>query len=375
MTLRVLHVYSGNLFGGIETLLLTFARHTGAIPGLEQRFALCFEGRLSAELVAAGAPPVVLGSVSMRQPWTVLRARRRLRQLLSREPCSVVVCHTSWVHAVFGPVARSWGLPLVHYIHNPVTSLSLHDRWAQRTPPDLVIAVSQDTRASVSKLFPHCPVEHLYGPMPRPLSGYANPDRGRLRADLGCPPAGVVILQASRLDPWKGHEHHLRALGEIKDLTSWVCWIAGGAQRPKERRYLQDLRALAAALGLEGRVRFLGHRDDVPQLLASADILCQANTGPEGLGLAFVEAACAGLPIVTTDIGAAPEIVEPGCTGFLVPVGDVPAIASALRHLIADGELRRRLGEAGRRRVIALCQPEAQLKRFAELLSRCAGSV
>ena len=97
--------------------------------------------------------------------------------------------------------------------------------------------------------------------------------------------------------------------------------------------------ALAQQLGIAHRIRFLGHRDDVPALMASADVLCQPNLGPEPFGIAFVEGMHAGLPIVATAIGGAREIVDPAC-GVLVPPDDPAALGEALRALIADPALR-----------------------------------
>src|SRR6266702_4738841 len=78
--IRVLHVSSGNLYGGVETILITVARLRHLCPGMEPSFALCYEGRLSGELIAAGVPVFILGSVRISRRWTVWRGRRRLRE-------------------------------------------------------------------------------------------------------------------------------------------------------------------------------------------------------------------------------------------------------------------------------------------------------
>src|SRR5947209_3442579 len=82
---RVMHVNSGNLFGGVETILVTLARSRASFPAMEPHYALCHEGRLSRELLAAGAPVHILSEVRISRPWTVRRARRRLRDLLKKE--------------------------------------------------------------------------------------------------------------------------------------------------------------------------------------------------------------------------------------------------------------------------------------------------
>src|SRR5438094_823882 len=105
--MRVLHVNSGNLFGGVETLLVTLARHRELCPALEPHFAACFCGRLSEELTAAGTPAYELGEVQVRRPWTIWRARRSLERLLRRHRFDAIICHAAWVQAIFGPVVRA----------------------------------------------------------------------------------------------------------------------------------------------------------------------------------------------------------------------------------------------------------------------------
>jgi hypothetical protein len=100
--MRVLHINAGNLYGGIETLLVTLARHRGLCPEVEPHFALCFEGRLSKELRACEVPVHLLGGVRISRPWTVWGARSRLRALLARMAYDVVICHGCW------PVACRW---------------------------------------------------------------------------------------------------------------------------------------------------------------------------------------------------------------------------------------------------------------------------
>jgi glycosyltransferase involved in cell wall biosynthesis len=150
-----------------------------------------------------------------------------------------------------------------------------------------------------------------------------------------------------------------------------MAWIVGGAQRPHERAYLAELEAQAAAASIADRVRFLGQRADVPQLLAAADVHCQPNISPEPLGLAFIEALNAGLPVVSTRMGGAAEIVTERC-GVLVDPGDATALADVLRRLIADPLERARLGEAGPARAAVLSDPARVLRRLSGLRSDLA---
>jgi glycosyltransferase involved in cell wall biosynthesis len=125
--------------------------------------------------------------------------------------------------------------------------------------------------------------------------------------------------------------------------------------------------AEAERLGIAERIRFLGQRNDVPQLLRAADLFCQSNLRPEPFGIAFIEALFAALPVVAVASGGALEIIDDSC-GFLTPP-EAEAIAAAERVLIQDNVLRAALGSAGPRRAQMLCDVKTQINKLAEILS------
>jgi glycosyltransferase involved in cell wall biosynthesis len=170
------------------------------------------------------------------------------------------------------------------------------------------------------------------------------------------------------MEPWKGHLLHLEALSLLKDLPGWVCWQVGGAQTAGEDNYERGLKKTASRLGISERVRFLGQRTDVARLLAAADIFCQPNAGPEPFGISFIEALYAHLPVITTDLGGAPEIVDDS-VGLLVQPNNPVALANALKLLVEDRSLRRKLGEAGFARATTLCDVSSQLNRLQKYFS------
>lgn len=365
--MRVLHLSSGNMFGGLETFLVTLARNAGAAPEMESHFGLSFEGRLSEELRAAGAPVHPLGGVRLRDPLSAWRARAAVRDLLRRERFDLAVCHSPWAMVVFGPAVRRAGLPLVFWLHDRGDGRHWLQRLARRTPPDLALCNSRYTAGTLPALYPGVRGEVVYLPV-EAREAPPGTDRRAVRAEFDTSAEAVVIVQVGRMEAWKGHTLHLRALATLREVPGWVCWQVGGAQRPGEVAYLEALKRLAAELGISDRVRFLGHRSDVPRVLAAADVHCQPNTGPEPFGIAFVEALYAGLPSVTTAMGGAREIFDGSC-GVLVPPDDVATLGAALRELVADRGLRERMGAAGPARARALCAPEAQIERISRLLS------
>jgi glycosyltransferase involved in cell wall biosynthesis len=362
--MRLLHLAAGNLYGGVETYLVTLARCRGLCPGMEPQFGLCFRGRLWDELTAAGVPVHDLGPVRVSRPWTVLRARRRLRRVLREGRLAAAVVHSGWVHAVFAAVVRRAGVRLVHAVHSEFDPRDWQSRWAARTLPDAVAANSRFTAGPIAGLFPGVPVEVVYPPVPEPAAVDREAARREVRAEVGTPADAVVVLMVSRIEGLKGHAVLVDAAARLPADAPWECWVVGGAQRPHEVELLAALKKRAADRGVAGRVRFLGPRADVPRVLAAADVYCQPNTGPEGFGLTFVEALFAGLPVVTSGFGGAAEIVDGSC-GVLTPPGDPAAVADAVAGLIRDPDRRRALGSAGPARARELCDPARQLARLA----------
>lgn len=358
--MNVLHIAAGNLYGGVETFLVTLARLRHLTPDMNPAFGVCFRGRLWEELVATGVPLFDLGPVRVSRPWTVVRARHRAARALAETRADVAVVHSGWGHVVFAPAVRRHGARLVFYAHGPFDGLSWFDRWSRRTPPDKVIANSKFTAASVPAGFPGVPTEVCYLPVEPPNVGERAEVRAAVRAELGVTAHAVVILQASRMEEWKGPHVLIEAFGLMRDDPKWVGWVAGGPQKAGENAYYDRLRTRAAELGIADRVRFLGQRSDVPRLMAAADVFCQPNTGPEPFGIVFVEAMYAGLPVVTSAIGGAVEVVDDAC-GILSPPGEVAALTRAVRGLLGDTVHRGGLGTRGPVRAAELCDPAGQL--------------
>jgi len=363
---RVLHVYSGNLFGGIETILLSLARHAAG-SGAAHAFALCFDARLARELRACGADVRLLAPVRVSRPRSVRDARRRLASHVAAQSFDTCVVHAPWSHALFASIVRRTNLPLTFWAHDAWRGRHWTERWARRTPPDLVVANSAFTAETMTSAFPGVPCAVVHAPLDVAPATLPPSDRAAIRAQWQTSDDAVVVVQASRLEAWKGHATLLQALAALRDDRRWTCWIVGGAQRRAEREYEASLRARAIDLGIGDRVRFAGERDDVPRVLAAADIYCQPNAQPEPFGIVFVEALAAGLPVVTSGIGGAPDIVDASC-GRLVPPADADRLRDVLAHLIADRDVRASLGRAGPSRAAMLCDPTRQLRRLHELL-------
>jgi glycosyltransferase involved in cell wall biosynthesis len=367
--LNVLHVYSGNLFGGVERMLISLAAMRA--PEYRSHFALCFEGRLSRALQAQGAPVTLLGPVRLRNPLSALRARWALRHLLNAHAFDAVVCHSIWTYCIFAPVVTRAGRAPILYLHDIPDPNGAFYHWAWRRPPALGIANSETTARPLAQMRSPIPVRVVHPLVNQPPS----PDLAairQLRAQWGVDPKDAVILQASRFDSWKGHRNLLEALGAMRDVPGWRCWIAGAPQRPEEETYKQELVGRVHSLGLSQRVSFIGHRDDMEAVLAACDVYCQPNETPEPFGMVFVEAMYAGKPVVGRALGGAAEIVTPDC-GILCPPG-APPLTAALRRLVESRQVREQMSMAGPTRAAQLCGPERFRAQFSAALESVRAS-
>jgi glycosyltransferase involved in cell wall biosynthesis len=181
--------------------------------------------------------------------------------------------------------------------------------------------------------------------------------RAEIRADLGLASAERLIVCVGNLYPVKDHATLLRACATLAEVH---VAIAGRGEEEAA------LRALAAELGMASRVHLLGLRDDIPRLLAAADLFVHPSRSEE-LPLAVLEAMAAAKAVVATRVGGVPDAVVSGETGLLVGPGEPKPLADAIETLLRDPSLAERLGQAARCRVEALFDHERMVDRYLEI--------
>ena len=188
----------------------------------------------------------------------------------------------------------------------------------------------------------------------------ADPAPALTRAEFATPENVPLILALGRLHTNKAFDLLLKALS---DLPQAFAWIAG------EGPLKNELQAQAQKLGVDGRLRFLGWRDDVAALLAAADIfVCPSRIEP--LGNVVIEAWAHGTPVVAASAAGPESLITPGETGLLVPLEDAPALATSIRTLIDNPDLSARLAEAGRQAYEQQFTEAAIVERYLEFFER-----
>ena len=177
-----------------------------------------------------------------------------------------------------------------------------------------------------------------------------------LKAPLPAPDGAPVVAVIGNLWPVKGHRALVEAVARLPAELRQVRFLCAGEGPERDA-----LAARIGELGLAERVILLGHRLDVPAILARAQAACLCSSA-EGLSNALMEAMAARLPIVATRVGGNPELIHEGENGFLVPYGDADALAEKLAALLSAPAMAREMGERGRRRV----ESELSMQRMAD---------
>jgi len=351
---RVLHVDPERGFGGGEVQVLCLVRELAA-RGHRSGLAADPAGALARADLPAGVDVVPLRIANHFD----VRAALALRRLAGR--VDVVHFHTARAHAL-APVCRGRGARLVVTRRmDYVPAGGPYVRFLYNHAVDVVIAISEGVRAALRRAGVR---DERIRVVPSAVDATrlaAPPDaRARLRAEWGVGPGEVLVLVPGALERRKGQDVLLAAAARLAPAALPVRWVLCGDGR--ERATLER-----AAAPLDGAVRFAGFRRDIGACLAAADVVALPSRR-EGLGVAALEAMAAGLPVIASRVGGLAEAVVHGETGLLVPPEDPDALAAALARLVADGELRARLGHAGRARAAAFSSA-----RMAEGTLACYG--
>lgn len=190
-------------------------------------------------------------------------------------------------------------------------------------------------------------------------------DTSQVRRELGWSDEDFVVGNIGRLVPWKGQPVFLRALAEVKRQVPDIKGLVAGGST--DSPFYERLLALTESLDLTDNVHFTGFRDDIPRIMASVDVFVHSSCEPEPFATVVIEAMMAGRPVVATNAGGMPEMIEDGVTGLLVPLEDPQAMAQAILFYYRDQIRARQIGRAGQQRAITELAAQRNIDEFQAL--------
>ena len=357
----IMFVITGLYRGGAETELFLIGRELMSRGWEPKVVSMISGGPLQADFENLGIPVFTL---NMRRGTPDPRGIARLVHLLRRERPAVL--HTHMVHAnLLGRICRPFApVPVVISTAENISEGGRWREWAYRATDSLADLTTNVSEAAAAryirvgavparklKMVPNGVQLEAYGPCAQ--------TRVNLRTDLGLDDQ-FAWLAVGRLEVQKDYPNLLTAMARLRK-EHHVLLIAGdGPLR-------QSIERLAAELGISEKVRFLGIRKDIPQLMAAADAYVMSSAW-EGLHMVLLEAAASALPIVSTAVGGNTEIVHDEVNGFLVPADNSEALANAMQrmeHLPAESRLS--MGLAGRDHVAKHYSLSAVVDQWEEI--------
>lgn len=388
--------------GGSELSLVELVRGLRRLaPRVEPVVVVPREGRLAARIVEAGgsvrvlpmpAPLASFGEWSMRGPSAIARGsgallnaagalgpyRRALSTLLDEIAPDIIHTNGFKLH-VIGSRAAPSGVPVVWHVHEYVSHRPLSRRLLRHhvSRASAVVAnsrsVADDVRIVVG---PDTPISTIYNAVDlgefAPEGDAVDPDTlsGLSAAAAGTVRVGLIATFAR----WKGHEVFFRAIQRLGAKSRVRAYVIGGPvyDTAGSQYTVDELRALAASLGIADRVGFTGFVERPSTVMRALDVIVHASTEPEPFGLAIVEGLACGRAVIVSAAGGAAELVEHDVDALTFAPGDAEALAGSLDRCVADAALRARLGAAARRTAIRRFDPDLFAGEFLKLYERAA---
>jgi glycosyltransferase involved in cell wall biosynthesis len=214
-------------------------------------------------------------------------------------------------------------------------------RWAFQRPPDVIVTCARTLVEYVRYTLPKQYQKYqriIAVPNAIDTERFYPGDKATAKQRVGAPLCSPLVLMVANLAPHKGQETVIRATAILKKAgVEITCWLAG-VERQSGGGYTTRLQALCTELGVIDRIRFLGQRDDIPDLLRAADICLLPSTN-EGLPLSVLEAQATKVPVLAAPTAGIPEVITDGETGFLIPADDAVGYAHRIASLLNQPEI------------------------------------
>lgn len=367
----IVHVVVTLERGGLERLVTDLAIEQARAGHRVAVFSLHDTRGFAATLEAAGIP-VVIGHKRGGIDFGALRA---LRALVRARRADIVHTHNFMpnYYAALAMLGLRRAPPLVGTCHDMGTRLDerrlrlYYEVSLWRTARVAMVGRQVHDRFVAGGIVPARKADTVLNAVPPDRFATGGAARGQARHALGLANDDLVIGCVGRLVGLKNHALMIDLMPALlqRHPGARLVIVGGGELEP-------TLREQAARLGVAAQVRLTGERDQVADLLPAFDVFALPSR-TEGVSIALLEACASGLAVLATRVGGNPEIIADGRTGLLVPPDDRDATLAALQRLLADAELRERLGHAARAWVKANASLDALRRRYDALYRQARG--
>ena len=291
---------------------------------------------------------------------------RQLQHIM--EDCDAQILHinllsrNSWVDL---SAARRMGVRTVGQVQSLLSQRHLDKRCLELC--DEVICISDCVAHEIAGLTETSKIIRIYCPI-SVAKTIGLEECYSAKRELGLNPHAPVISSVAMLDPRKGHEVAILAFAKLStEFPDATLLIAGGAYAESGNRESERLRRIATDFGVNSRVVFGGYVSDMRKVYAASDIVLALSNDGEAFGRVTVEAAAHGRVAIATALGATPELICDGVTGFLVPPNDPDAVVERCRRVLIDNDLARRIGVSGREHVARNFDPDTIARQVEKL--------
>ncbi len=290
----------------------------------------------------------------LRQAWQLRNNVVRLRRHIREQGIDLVHVNSFKVGPPYAIAARMLGIPCIWHSREILLTTPFRKRVLVemiRSLPDGVIAVSEACAAQFRRGGRGNTKVHVIYNGIDTEAFRAQADRQAVRREFGLAADTPLVGCVGQLIPWKGQDDFVRVAAAVLSTLPEARFLIVGREVESHRSFRATLEELASSLDIRDHVIFTGFRQDVPSLIASMDIFLHCAVQPDPLPRVILEAMALGKPVVATDTGGIPEMIEEGRSGFLAPPRDVRSLRDATISLLVDGGLAHRMSQAARERV------------------------
>ncbi len=365
--MHIVHTEASQGWGGQELRILSEAK------GVQERGHRVTLLAPAVSRIYAAAPDWGLAVEAMPFEKKSLSGLMALRSWLQRHSVDLVNTHSSidsWLTALARLTLPNRQRPAVvrtRHISAPV-GRNLTSRWLYLKGADRVVTTGEQLRLDLIQRLEGEEGHFVSIPTGVDLTRFNSEStrtKAEMRDELGIPLDAQVLGIIATLRSWKGHDDLLGAFEQLREAWPKLYLVIAG-DGPRYQRIQERIQTNA----LGDRVKLLGQRQDVPDLMAALDIFLLPSYANEGVPQAIMQAMAMELPVISTSVGAIGELLTHEETGLMVTPRDVAEIAQAIRRLLEDGSLRMACGKAGRQRVEARFSLEQMTDRMETLFQQ-----